>query len=176
MNYQKIYNYTISDGPGVRISLYVSGCPLHCAGCHNSQAWDFNSGEPFTPDLLSSILVQLDKPYITGFSLLGGEPLAPQNRQGSLSVVSAVKAAHPEKDIWIWTGYEWNELMKDPDPVLHEILKYLDVAVVGRFILANRDISNENPWRGSRNQRVIDVKSSINADKMILLKNIKNND
>lgn len=175
MNYQKIYNYTISDGPGVRVSLYVSGCPLRCAGCHNSQAWDFNSGEFFTSDLLSSILVQLNKPYITGFSLLGGEPLAPQNRQGSLSVVSAVKTAYPEKDIWMWTGYDWEDLLKDEDSTLKNILKYIDVIVVGRFILAERDISDANRWRGSKNQRVIDVQSSLATNTTVYVKGIPNN-
>lgn len=175
-NYLELNKTDIADGPGIRVSLYMSGCPFHCEGCHSPQSWNFNTGQLFTDAVIDKALEYMNKPYIAGFSVLGGEPLAHPNRQAVLDTVSAVKTAYPEKDIWIWTGYEWSELMKDPDPVLHEILKYLDVAVVGRFILADRDISNENPWRGSRNQRVVDVKSSINADKMILLKNLKNND
>lgn len=151
MNYMQIYQKTVSDGPGIRVSLYVSGCDLHCKGCHNPESWNFSAGKPFTSDALDDLFKACDHDYVRGLSILGGEPMSAKNRQMVLCIASAFKEAFPEKDLWLWTGYELDEIRDD--------LKNsaFDVAVVGRFILEQRDITSNNLWRGSKNQRVIDV-------------------
>lgn len=174
-NYLELNKIDIADGPGVRVSLYMSGCPFHCEGCHSPQSWNFKAGQLFTDAVIDTTLDYMNNSFITGFSVLGGEPLAHSNRQAVLDTVSAVKTAYPEKDIWMWTGYDWEDLLKDEDSTLKNILKYIDVIVVGRFILAERDISDANRWRGSKNQRVIDVQSSLATNTTVYVKGIPNN-
>jgi anaerobic ribonucleoside-triphosphate reductase activating protein len=168
MNYQKIYKNTISDGSGIGVSLYVSGCTLHCKGCHNAAAWDFASGTPYTADTETEILEALAKPYVNHLSILGGEPMD-QDQEALVSLVEKVKQLYPEKDIWCWTGYEFEDIRN------HSLTKYLDIIVCGRYIDDQRDISGKNPFRGSRNQRVIDVQASLNSDRTIPLAGIPNN-
>lgn len=158
----------ISDGPGIRLSIYCSGCDLHCKGCHNQNSWAFNQGIDYK-ELLDEILFELDKSYYHGLTLCGGEPLHKVNIEGFLEIVKLVKEKLPNKDIWCYTGYEW-EQVKDL-----EIMQYIDVVVVGPFILEQRDISDDNRWRGSRNQRVINVKKSLEQNKKIFLEGIPNN-
>lgn len=169
MNYQKIYKNTISDGSGIGVSLYVSGCTLHCKGCHNATAWDFASGTPYTVDTETEILEALAKPYVNHLSILGGEPMD-QDQEVLVSLVEKVKQLCPEKAIWCWTGYEFEDIRDFP------LTKYLDVLVCGRFDIEQRDISASNVWRGSRNQRVIDVQASLNSGKTIPLTGIPNNE
>ena len=147
MNFHRIESSNLSNGIGWRVVLWVSGCTHHCEGCHNSETWDFNSGKLFTKTELHKILDFLSKPYIKGLTLTGGDPLALQNRDEILNIVKVVKGEYPEKDIWLYTGYEYEEI-KDL-----EILKYVDVLVDGRFILSQRDITL--PFRGSTNQKII---------------------
>ena len=170
MNYSRINTADISNGPGVRVSLFVSGCSIRCPGCFNKDAWEFNCGELFTSETEEGILKLLGQPYIKGLSILGGEPFDQRDSEDLVSLVRKAKMLHPEKDIWIWTGYEFEQIRTSP------LTRYLDVAVCGRFILEQRDISDDNRFRGSRNQRVIDIQASLNSGKTVGLKGIPNNE
>ena len=164
MNYEKIDKCSVSNGSGVRTVLWVSGCDIHCRNCQNPQTWDFNSGIPFTDDTMQEILYDLSKPYIKGLTLSGGHPLDPHNAPKVLEIVKRVKMVFPNKDIWIYSGYEWENIIKDE--TLREILKYTDVLVDGAYVDELRDISL--PFRGSSNQRIIDVEKSLTENKVIL--------
>ena len=164
MNYEKIDKCSVSNGVGVRTVLWVSGCDIRCRNCHNPQTWDFNSGIPFTEDTMQEILYDLSKPYIKGLTLSGGHPLDPHNAPKVLEIVKRVKMVFPNKDIWIYSGYEWENIIKDE--ALKEILKYTDVLVDGAYVDELRDISLA--FRGSSNQRIIDVQKSLAENKIIL--------
>ena len=171
MNYEKIDKCSVSNGLGVRTVLWVSGCNIHCRNCHNPQTWDFNSGIPFTEDTMQEILYDLSKPYIKGLTLSGGHPLDPHNAPKVLEIVKRVKMVFPNmvfpnKDIWIYTGYVWEDIIKDD--TLKEILKRTDVLVDGAYIDELRDITL--PFMGSSNQRIINVQESLNQNKVILWK------
>ena len=164
MNYEKIDKCSVSNGSGVRTVLWVSGCDIHCRNCQNPQTWDFNSGIPFTDDTMQEILYDLSKPYIKGLTLSGGHPLDPHNALKVLEIVKRVKMVFPNKDIWIYSGYVWEDIIKDE--TLREILKYTDVLVDGAYVDELRDISL--PFVGSSNQRIIDVEKSLVENKVIL--------
>ena len=164
MNYEKIDKCSVSNGLGVRTVLWISGCNIHCKNCHNQSTWDFNSGIPFTEETMQEILYDLSKPYIKGLTLSGGHPLDPHNAPKVLEIVKRVKMVFPNKDIWIYSGYEWENIIKDE--TLKEILKYTDVLVDGAYIDELRDISLA--FRGSGNQRIIDVPKSLEQNKVIL--------
>lgn len=155
--------------PGIRISLFVSGCTHRCKGCHNPDGWSFDNGTKFNQFTAAEILDALAKPYIKGLSLLGGEPFDQSDLYWLVNLVRLAKEYYPEKDIWVWTGYEFDQIRSSP------LTKYIDVAVTGKFILEQRDISSDNIWRGSRNQRVIDVQRSLNTKTVIGLDGIPNN-
>ena len=164
MNYEKIDKCSVSNGAGVRTVLWVSGCDIRCHNCQNPQTWDFNSGIPFTDDTMQEILYDLSKPYIKGLTLSGGHPLDPHNALKVLEIVKRVKMVFPNKDIWIYSGYVWEDIIKDE--TLREILKYTDVLVDGAYVDELRDISLA--FRGSSNQRIIDVQKSLAENKVIL--------
>ena len=164
MNYEKVDKCSVSNGAGVRTVLWVSGCDVHCHNCHNPQTWDFNSGIPFTDDTMQEILYDLSKSYIKGLTLSGGHPLDPHNAPKVLEIVKRVKMVFPNKDIWIYSGYVWEDIIKDE--TLKEILKYTDVLVDGAYVDELRDISLA--FRGSSNQRIIDVEKSLIENKVIL--------
>lgn len=161
MNYAQINKFDIANGPGVRVSLFVQGCPIHCPGCFNQETWDFNGGQLFTENSINEILVSMND-HIAGLSILGGEPLADQNVITITWLATAFKQRFPDKTIWLWTGYEWPKI-KDL-----EVMKYIDVCVAGPFDVTKRDLSLK--WCGSSNQQVIDVKKYRNANKSILYK------
>lgn len=167
--YANIKDYDIADGIGVRVSLFVSGCNRHCEGCHNKDAWDFKYGKPFTQETLDSIVEKVNKDNITGFSILGGEPLDPKNVEDVKKIIKYVKT-HTNKSIWLWTSYTWEHIL-DAGILSEEILNMLDVIVDGEFILSKRDITLS--WRGSNNQRVIDVKKSLANNKLTILEGLK---
>lgn len=177
-NYLKINKYDTVDGPGVRVSVYFSGCPFHCKGCHNPESWSFDAGKPFGPEALAEIMQLCSSEYISGLSILGGEPLAEQNIFTVAILTAFFKYKFPDKTIWVWTGYEWDELMlkAEAKEVYRDVLEDIDVAVVGRFELDKRDITKENLWRGSKNQRIIKCKESLHSGKIVFLENILNND
>ena len=164
MNYHNIKTDDMLNGDGLRVTCWVSGCNMGCFNCYNPQTWDFNSGIPFTENTMQEILYDLSKPYIKGLTLSGGHPLDPHNAPKVLEIVKHVKMVFPNKDIWIYSGYVWENIMKDE--TLREILKYIDVLVDGAYIDELRDISL--PFRGSSNQRIIDVPKSLEQNKVIL--------
>lgn len=159
MYYGNIKGYDVSDGPGVRVALYVSGCSHYCEGCHNREAWDYKYGSRFTSIDLKMILSRLKLEQTSGLSILGGEPLDPKNRNDVFSVIEIVKDLFPNKTIWLWTGYLWEQVK---DFVPREILEKIDVIVDGKFELDKRDISLK--YRGSSNQRVINVFLTLKND------------
>ena len=166
MNYADIKEVDIQDGEGVRVSLYVSGCHFHCKGCHNKEAWDFNYGKKYDEETEKYILDLLDRDYIAGLSILGGEPLEPSNQEVLAGLVKKVKERFPNKTIWSWSGFLFDRDLKDK-----EVMKYIDVLVDGQYKDELHDFRLK--YRGSSNQRVIDVKKSLNKNKVILLEEEK---
>lgn len=178
MKYLNIYKRTVTDGPGVRVSLYVSGCRNNCPGCHNPEAKDFNAGKEFTLETLNELISALVPSYIAGLTLCGGEPMEPENQKELKKVVRAIKKHMPNKNIWCYTGYEFTDLRpggKKYTEDTDELLSYLDVLITGPYMQEFRDITKKNLWRGSTNQRVITVPSSLKADKPVALASIPNN-
>lgn len=170
MNYAMIKNCDIANGPGVRVSLFVSGCTHHCKGCFNEIAWDFNYGEPFTQEVIDRILLMLQPDYVKGVTLLGGEPFEPQNQPAILDLLRQIKNQYPDKTVWAFSGYLFDkEILSGklgPWEVTQEYISYIDVLVDGRFIMEKKDLSLR--FRGSSNQRIIDVPASLKAGKVVL--------
>ena len=169
MNYATIKEVDVANGPGVRVSLFVSGCRHHCKGCFNQIAWDFNYGKTFTQETIDKILKDLDKDYIEGLTLLGGEPLEHENQKGLLPLIKQVKQKFPNKSIWCFTGFDFEKdvmknMYKDWEET-KELIANIDVIVDGKF-----EMERKNPalkFRGSENQRLIDVQKSRQAGKII---------
>ena len=163
MNYADIKSIDVANGPGVRVSLFVSGCSHHCEDCFNKETWDFNFGQLFGENEIDSIIEQLSPSHIKGFSLLGGEPFEFTNQQGILPLLRKIRETYPEKDIWCWTGYLFDKDIRDTMmvkwPETKEILSYIDVLVDGRFEKDKKDLKLR--FRGSSNQRIIDVQKSL---------------
>ena len=164
MNYAKITKHDIANGRGVRVVLWVSGCSHHCSGCQNPDTWDDDYGSRFEASDLSDIITLLREDWISGLTLSGGDPLKPSNVDMCTIVAACAKSNVPNKDIWCWTGYTWDEIIARED--CKYILQCIDVLVDGEFIQDKYDISLK--WRGSSNQRVIDVKKSLQAGKVVL--------
>lgn len=170
MNYADIKQYDIANGPGVRISLFVSGCTHHCKNCFNPEAWDFSYGEPFTGETEQRILDYLKPDYIAGLTLLGGEPFERENQKALLPFLRRVKAAYPEKSVWAFSGYLFDKEIVDkmcgagggtPWETTEELLSYVDVVVDGRFVDALKSVSLR--FKGSSNQRTILVRESLKS-------------
>ena len=164
MNYSEIKYFDIANGPGVRTSLFVSGCTHHCKGCFNEMAWDFNSGKEYTTDVEGEILSSLSPSFIAGLTILGGEPMEVRNQDGVAGLVKHIKSELPEKSIWLFSGYTFEELLDSANSRCHcectmEILENIDVLVDGKFVLELKDVSLK--FRGSSNQRIIDMKKSL---------------
>ncbi|MDY3774357.1 MAG: anaerobic ribonucleoside-triphosphate reductase activating protein [Eubacterium sp.] len=170
MNYADIKQYDVANGLGIRVSLFVSGCTHHCKNCFNKETWDFQYGNPFTEDEIHMILDYLKPSYVSGLSLLGGEPFEPENQEGLLPLVRKVKEVYPEKDIWCYTGYLFDEdicgKMLDHVPETRELLSYIDILIDGPFVEERKNLKIR--FRGSDNQRIIDVKKTREAGKIIL--------
>ncbi len=164
MHYGMIKNVDIADGPGVRVSLFVSGCRHRCEGCFQPETWDFNYGEEFTDITIQQIISMMDKPFVRGLTLLGGEPFEPENRRDLVKLLKRVRWQVPDKNVWAYSGYTYSEILKMEEPI--PMLEYIDVLVDGPFILSRRDITLR--FRGSANQRIIDVQKSL-ASKQIIL-------
>ena len=169
MNYAEIKNFDIANGEGVRVSLFVSGCTHHCKNCFNKETWDFNYGEPFTEEVEDKIIEELKPGYINGLTLLGGEPFEPANQQGLINLLRRVKNELPEKNIWCYTGYLFDKDLLGPSRArceyTDELLSYIDVLVDGEFVQELYSIMLQ--FRGSSNQRIIDVKKSLKEGKVI---------
>lgn len=157
----KAFNFV--DGEGVRNSLYVSGCMFHCKGCYNAATWSFKAGIPYTKELEEQIMRDLAQPYVQGLTLLGGEPFL--NTGILIPLVKRILKELPEKDIWSWTGYTWEELMLEtPDKL--KLLHLVDILVDGRFDITKKNLILQ--FRGSSNQRIIDVKKSLDQGKVVI--------
>ena len=172
MNYATIKWCDIANGEGVRVSLFVSGCTHHCKNCFNEVAWDFSYGEVFDEEIQKKILNELESDYIAGLSLLGGEPFEPQNQLALAPFVAKVKELYPTKPIWCYTGCILDEkkgVLKEKHkntPVTKELISMIDVLVDGPYVEELKDIRLK--FRGSSNQRVIDVKKTLAAKKIVL--------
>ena len=169
MNYATIKNCDIANGPGVRVSLFVSGCTHRCKGCFNEVAWDFDYGEPFTEAVMDSILDMLRPSYIRGLTLLGGEPFEPQNQEAVVTLLKKIRQELPEKSIWAFSGYLFDrDILSGRLGDCSEYLSYLDVLVDGPFVEAKKNLSLR--FRGSENQRLIDVPASLASGEVVLWK------
>lgn len=170
MYFGEIKKFDIADGPGVRVSLFVSGCTHHCKGCFNPQTWDFTFGSEYTKAVEEGILKALEPDYIDGLTLLGGEPMEPVNQRVLLSLVKMAKKLYPDKTIWCYTGYTLEtELLSESRArceCTDELLSYIDVLVDGEFIEEQRNISLR--FRGSSNQRLIDMKKTLEAGEIVI--------
>ncbi len=168
MNYAAIKKFDIANGPGVRVSLFVSGCRHRCKNCFNKEAWDFDYGAPFTEELEKELLDASKPDHITGLSLLGGEPFEKENRAGLISLTKKFKELYPQKTIWCYTGFVLDkELMEKCEEDTMELLSYIDVIVDGRFMDSLK--SAALLFRGSSNQRIIDVPKTLEKGSVVLL-------
>ena len=162
MRYNLIRKMDISNGPGVRVSIFMQGCSFHCKNCFNQETWDFEGGQEFTEDTINKVLELSDKKEVKGLSILGGEPMHPTNIEGTTKLAKAFKEKYPEKNIWAWSGFKYEDI-KDND-----VFNYIDVLVDGQYKDELHDPTLK--WRGSSNQRVIDIKESKKQNKVCELK------
>lgn len=161
MRYNLIRKMDISNGPGVRVSIFMQGCSFHCKNCFNKETWDFEGGQEFTDDTINKVLELSNKPEVKGLSILGGEPMHPTNIEGTTKLAKAFKEKYPEKTIWTWTGFKYEDI-KDKD-----VFNYVDVLVDGQY---KDELHNPTlKWKGSSNQRVIDIKESKKENKICLV-------
>lgn len=171
MNYAVIKKFDIANGPGVRVSLFVSGCRHRCKNCFNSEAWDFSYGAPFTKEVEKEIICALEPDYIEGFSLLGGEPFEPENQEALADFLTELKSKLPQKTVWCYTGFDYDKQLLAGSvgniETVKKMLSSIDVLVDGKFVeeLKSPDLI----FRGSSNQRIIDVKKSLEANQVIWL-------
>ncbi len=169
MNFATIKPFDVANGPGVRVSLFVSGCTHRCKGCFNEEAWDFSFGEKFTSQHQQKIIEYLSPKHIKGFSLLGGEPFEKVNRDVLCSVLQKIKETYPEKDIWCYTGYDFEKDLTCGtlnDDSTRKMLSCIDILVDGKFVLEKKNLKLR--FKGSENQRIIDVKKSLEKGKIVL--------
>ncbi len=162
MRYNLVRKMDISNGPGVRVSVFMQGCEFHCKNCFNAETWDFKGGKEFTDETIEAIINLCKQEHITGLSILGGEPMHPVNIEGTTELARVFKEECPEKNIWIWTGYLFDKDLKGK-----EVLNYADVIVDGQYVDDLHDPTLK--WKGSSNQRVIDVKKSLESKEVVLL-------
>ena len=163
MRYNLIRKMDISNGPGVRVSIFMQGCSFRCKNCFNKETWDFEGGKEFNNDTIEEVLNLCDQSHVKGLSILGGEPMHPNNIEGTTKLAKAFKEKYPNKNLWVWSGFKFDEDLKDK-----EALNYIDVLVDGTY---NDDLHDPTlKWRGSSNQRVIDVQKSIQNNEINLIK------
>lgn len=160
MNYHKIILNDTANGDGIRVTLFVSGCSLHCSDCHNPQCWSQHSGQPFTDDTIGEIMKELSKSYNSGITLSGGHPLEPYNIEDITSLCKKIKKRFPTKTIWLYTGLLYEDVKE------YDVMNYVDVLVDGKYEKDLRDLTLK--WRGSSNQRVIDVKKTRECNQIVL--------
>ena len=161
MRYNKIRKMDIANGPGVRVSIFFQGCAFHCKNCFNPETWDFDGGKEFTDDQIDTILDLAKADHITGLSILGGEPMHPKNIEATTNLAKRFKEVYPNKTIWTWSGFLFDEYLKDK-----EVVKYIDVLIDGQYKDELHDPTLK--WKGSSNQRVIDVQKSLKKGEIIL--------
>ena len=161
MRYHNITKDDMLNGDGLRVVLWVAGCEHHCPECQNPITWDICGGIPFDDEAKQEIFDELEKPYISGITFSGGDPLHKKNREETGKLIEEIRDKYPKKTIWVYTGYEWQDVKNLP------FIDKVDVLVDGRFEVALKDVNL--PWRGSSNQKVIDVKKSLELSKIVLL-------
>ena len=176
MRYAQVRSMDISNGEGIGVSLFVQGCPFnpHCYNCFNTETWDFNGGKEWTPEVEDKLIELANRPYIKRLSILGGEPLADKNLDGVLHLVNRFRLLLPNKSIWIYSGYTWSEIFNNGVYLTkdcagwkrREIIKQCNVIIDGRYIDSQRNPSKK--WAGSDNQRIIDIRKSLEQNKVIL--------
>lgn len=170
MNYADIKQYDVANGPGVRVSIFVSGCTHYCKGCFNKEAWDFNYGKEFTEETIRTVLEYMKPSYVKGLTVLGGEPMEPQNQPAVLKLLKKVRETYPEKSVWMFSGYDYEKdilgRMWDEVPETKEILDCLEVLVDGEFVEELKNLSLR--FKGSSNQRTILVQESLAAGEVVL--------
>ena len=182
MNYAQIRSMDISNGEGIGVSLFVQGCDFHCKNCFNSETWEFSKGQEWNDKTKNQFLKLIEPPFIQRVSILGGEPLHPQNVQNVLKIVDEIRVSYPAKNIWLYTGYTWEEIwikdnIKTGDKVKdmrekaiknlrRQVVRMCDVLIDGRYVDELRDISLH--WRGSSNQRVINVQETLKQNQIVL--------
>ena len=176
MYYGNLKKCDIANGIGVRVTLFVSGCTNHCPDCFQPQTWDFHYGKPFTADTEREIFAELDKSYVDGLTVLGGEPFEPENQRDLLPFLREVRRQYPGKTIWCFTGFRLeDELLREGShprcAVTDDLLSCIDVLVDGRFVAAEKDISLQ--FRGSRNQRVLDLPKTLAAGHPVIWEKLK---
>ena len=162
MRYNKIRKMDIADGPGVRVSIFMQGCTFNCKNCFNPETHDFNGGKEFTDNTIARVLELCENENIEGLSILGGEPMHPKNIDGTTKLAKEFKEKYPNKNIWVWTGFLFDKDLKDK-----EVMKYIDVLVDGQYVDELHDPKLK--WKGSSNQRVIDVQESLKQNKVKIL-------
>ena len=162
MRYNTIRKMDISNGPGVRVSIFMQGCRFHCKNCFNPETWSFEAGEEFTDDTIEEVLKLCERPHIVGLTILGGEPFNEENIEGTKKLAKMFRERCPEKNLWGWSGYTFEEYLKNHE----DVIKYFDVIVDGQYIDELHDFKLE--WRGSSNQRVIDIKKTLEKGKVVL--------
>ena len=160
MRYNKIRKMDISNGEGIRVSIFMQGCTFNCKNCFNPETHDFKGGKKFTDETIEKVLELCDDEHIAGLSILGGEPMHPDNIEGTTLLAKRFKEKFPNKNIWVWSGFKFEEYLKDK-----EVLKYIDVLIDGQYVDELRDPTLQ--WRGSSNQRVIDVQKSLKKGSVI---------
>lgn len=177
-NYMKIKNFDVANGSGIGVSIFLSGCSIHCKGCFNKEAWDFNAGQPFTNKTQKYLMELCGNEHINHLSILGGDPFAPENIRTTYFICREFKYRYPDKKIWCWTGYDYEYLLSEEynlslnlydyidDIVFLALMGLIDILVDGRFIEEQKDLSLK--WRGSKNQRVIDVKETLKNGSVVL--------
>ncbi len=173
MNYGQIYYVDCANGEGLRTSLFVSGCTHCCPGCFNDMAWDFAYGQPYTKEVEDQLIASIKPDYVDGITILGGEPMELSNQEALISLYRRIRSEAPGKTIWVYSGYTLDELQDAANERCHgayteEILAQIDVLVDGEFHLEEKDISL--PFRGSRNQRIIDMPATLQSGKIVLSK------
>ena len=169
MHYATIKPRDIANGPGVRVSLFVSGCTHHCPGCFNAEAWDFHYGKPFDKAVMDELLTLLEPDYVKGLSLLGGEPFEPQNQVALVEFLRKVREKYPSKTVWCYSGYTLEQLRGESRArceVTDEMLSMIDVLVDGRFVMEKKNIRLR--FRGSENQRLIDLNKTREKGEIVL--------
>lgn len=171
MNYHKIEKTSVANGTGIRVVLWLSGCSLHCKGCQNPETWDCNSGQPFTWEAKQEMYAALKQNHIQGITFSGGHPLEESNVEAVLDLIMEIRALYPKKDIWLYTGWTWESIFDRTHDILYDnireqVIRLCDVVVDGPYVERLKDITLK--WRGSSNQRVIDVQKSLSANAVVL--------
>ena len=162
MKYNLVRKMDISNGPGVRVSVFMQGCEFHCKNCFNPETWNFDGGNEFTQDTIDEVMQLCGEGYVKGLSILGGEPMHPKNIKATTKLAKAFKEKYPNKNLWVWSGFKFDEDLKDK-----EVLNYIDVLVDGQYKDELHDPTLK--WKGSTNQRVIDVQKSLKKNEVVLV-------